>query len=184
MSTLDLLTFPLLEGCTHFNQLELYYLAGGINLVCFFAPFVVAAKQDHDSHEISGTLCLGITILLTVYNIAFNGILGAVISVAVAFFVFRSKEFAAFGQADFLLLGHLYTCYGMDGVGRAILIVACVVWLLSLAGYLVVMYIRTGVRWHPFKGIMVPAFPSYVVSMAIMAVLRFFLIKPLFFAGF
>lgn len=147
--------------------------------------FAVAGKTDKKTHEVAGGVCIVILCLLLCHAICLTGSVWPTVLVLLCiFFTLGPIEFTSFGQADFLLLAHFFTAYTWTSTGLSLMFIAGIVWICCLGVHVSTYRDQYGNRWRPFKGIMIPAIPSYAVSMMIMAIARIFITRPLFYSGF
>lgn len=166
------------------NTLSLLTCSAIFN-IAFCMAFIMAAESDRRIHEVTGVNCLIIGTLLLVHAVMLGGSPFAIIMICICLaMTFGPLEIAAFGQADFLMLAHFITGYTWTSTGMSLMLIAGIVWLTCLCVHLCIYKDKYGNKWKPFKGVMIPAIPSYTVSIVVVEVLRFLLTKPLFYAGF
>ncbi len=155
------------------------YLLGAI---CIAPLWVWAGLQDWRRHEVSGYVCLAITLLTALHAILFGGWHCFLIVVVCAYFTFRSKEVKLVGQADFVMFGHWLTIYRtVHGSGVWMFVAASLIFLVCLIVYIFIYKDRDGKRWHPGK--MVPLLPPYAVAVVLTALIQWPLSYKLFWMG-
>lgn len=175
----------ILGNLLQMNSLNMLHASALFNLVAFVPLFLLAGYIDYKCHEVPGTLCLGLALLLAVHSVLNGGSSWSVIIVIVClFFTFGPIEFTTFGQADFLIVAHFITGCTLTTTGMTLVVISGVVWLVCLFVFLFFYRDKEGKRWQPCNGMMVPALPAYSVSVLIMSVLRMFVTNTLFFSGY
>lgn len=181
----DVLTLSALDIICKLNEAKALEYAGYANLIIFPLAFLFAAWQDHLHMEVYEWICFSIASLLILYNILFNGSIGLIICIVMIYCTFSNRlVFKNFGQADFLLLTHLFTAYGFRSTSAVFILVACVCWLVSLGFYVLIYRYPDGTKWHLFNKKPIPAIPSYAIACCITALIRVTCWKMVFYAGY
>lgn len=175
----------LIGNIFEFNNLQLLQASAWFGLLLFTPMFIWAGVQDYKNSEVIELTCIGIGLLLLVHSLLFsNSPLAVILVVVCAFFTFGPVEFSIFGQADFLMLAHFITAFTFTPTGMMSMVGMGVLWLLCLCAHLIVFRDADGKRWRPFKGVMIPALPSYAAAVSLSSVLRVLFIEKLFFLGY
>lgn len=147
-----------------------------VNFFVFSIVFLKAAYFDQKSHIVPENICARIAIYLLLYNAFFVGIFGTLIALLVTILTFSDKEIEVFGQADFLIMGHAFTCCLFNDLTLYSMLALFSSWLLCLCFYLAFYRSADGRKWKPFKGMMMPAFPPYAGAVILGSALRVLLI--------
>lgn len=150
----------------------------------FSALLIVAGYMDWKEQEVSDIILIPLALLLTFNALCFStSVLACIICMLSFLYTFFLKENGKFGQADGLIIAHLFTGYTLTSVGTLFIIIACILWLLFLIAHLIIICVNTKTVWKPFSGFMMPAIPSYTVSVLAMIPIRFLFTESLFFSG-
>lgn len=135
-------------------------------------PFwLLAAKQDYKTCEVSGYLCIIISILNLLYACLFTNLLSVIIILIFIYFTFRNKELPLFGQADFLILGSWLFSSFTPTSGDGLMLLHSFIFLFALIFYCAIYKDKDGNRWQ--RGKMIPMLPPYAVSLALIAIVRY-----------
>lgn len=148
-------------------------------LAVFTPLFLVAGWQDYREQAISGVVCLAIYVLLALHALLCWGLVFLIPIVLCAVLTFREKELSLFGQADFLILAHFLTAYAGREAVLYQLFVAGLIWLGCLIIWLVLYKVPgEGKTYFQIKrknitaAVMIPALPSYAISVLLTAIVR------------
>ncbi len=178
---MEFLTSPLLEflGVLNAEQALMWsYLTASVST----APlWVVAGIQDHNKCEVSGWVCLLLLLFMAAHAILFVNWFVFLFVLILFFFTFGPLELSKFGQADFVMMGHLLTTYFVYRSGSGMFVVAGVILIIVLLAYIKLYKGPKGEKWR--MGTLVPVISPYAISVCITMVIQYPISRKLFFAG-